>query len=76
MKNSELWKHAEEGKVNKGDIFIDNEGNEMIFTGKAFQVYFTEKDDRYEYIGMCLNDNWTFTHNDLRELQLQEKERK
>lgn len=76
MKNSELWKLAEEGQVNKGDIYSDSEGNELIFTGKAFQVYFTEKDDRYEYVGMCLHDSWSFLRNDLNELILQENERK
>lgn len=76
MKNSALWKLAEEGSVSKGDIFIDEEGNELIYTGKAFQVYFSEKDSRYEYIGMCLNDNWTFLRNDIHELEMQANERK
>jgi hypothetical protein len=75
MTNSELWKLAENKKINKGDVFIDKEGNEIIFTGRAFQVYFTEKDDRYEYVGMCLEDDWKFSHNDLTELVLQAKER-
>lgn len=76
MKNSELWKLAEDESLNKGDIFKDDEGNEIIFTGKAFQVYYTEKDERYEFVGMCLNDNWKFSHNDLHELELQAKERR
>lgn len=76
MVNSELWKLTEDGKVKKGDVFSDKEGNEIIFTGKSFQVYFTEQDDRYYYVGMCLEDEWTFSHNDLRELELQAKESK
>lgn len=75
MKNSELWLLAEENKINKGDVFIDEEGNEIIFTGTSFQVYFTEKDQRYQFVGLCLNDKWRFLKNDLREIELQESER-
>ncbi|QST02872.1 hypothetical protein IMZ31_20190 (plasmid) [Pontibacillus sp. ALD_SL1] len=76
ISNSELWKLAEVNRINRGDVFIDQDGNEMIFTGKAFQVYFTEKDERYDYVGMCIGDEWKFSHNDMAELEKQTKERR
>ena len=76
MKNSELWKLAEEGRINQGDIFVDQERNELIFTGKSFQLHFTTKNERYEYVGMCVSDTWKYSHNDINELILKKNERR
>lgn len=57
MSNIELWMLAEQGKIKQWSIFRDEEGNEIIWTGKSFQAY-TENDDKY--IGMCLGDKWYY----------------
>lgn len=58
--NSELWQMVEENKVEKWSVFEDTEGNQIIFTGKSFQLYYSEIDESKKYIGMCLGDLWEF----------------
>jgi hypothetical protein len=76
MKNSELWALAEEGKINKGDIYVDQDENEIIFTGRSFQTFFTNKYDEYELVGMCIGDTWKFSHNNINEFLLRANERR
>jgi hypothetical protein len=57
MSNSELWVLAEQGNIEQWSCYQDQEGNEIIWTGKSFQSN-TDIDDKY--IGMCLGDKWTF----------------
>lgn len=75
LSNSELWALVESGGIKAGDIYTDQENTKLIFTGKSFQVYYTEKDERYEYVGFCVGDVWMYSHNDLWELQMQKCER-
>lgn len=64
--NTELWKLAEANKVFAGDLFEDQDGNIIIFTGKSFQSYnedtslLTER----KYIGMCVGDIWWYAGED------------
>lgn len=65
MKNSALWKLAEEGKVLNGDVFIDQLGNEIIYNGSSFKCHFTLKDGNYlEEVGLNVVDIWKFSHNE------------
>lgn len=57
MSNIELWTLAEQGKIAQWSVFKDNDGNEIIWTGKSFQAY-TELDEKFT--GMCLGDEWEF----------------
>lgn len=61
MNNIELWYGAENGLINKGDIFKDKEDYHIIFTGKSFQSYYEEGEN---YIGMCAGDRWEFVRNE------------
>lgn len=61
MTNAELWKAAENGEFSKGQVFKDQDGNEIIFTGNAFQVYYTEENEEEKYVGLCVGDNWKYT---------------
>lgn len=65
MKNSKLWKLAQKGKINTGDVYTDQEGNQLMYTGNSFQLYYTKIDITKRYVGMCLNDTWTYSHNDV-----------
>lgn len=58
MSNIELWSKAESGDLTVGSIFEDQEGNQIIFTGKSFQIYYTELENRY--VGLCVGDIWDF----------------
>ena len=58
--NSQLWGMAEQNNIEKGSIFEDREGNQIIFTGKSFQLYYSDSDETEVYIGMCVGDTWEF----------------
>lgn len=58
--NSQLWAMAEQNKIGKRSVFEDSEGNQIIFTGKSFQLYYSDHDETKEYIGMCVGDTWEF----------------
>jgi hypothetical protein len=75
LRTSYLWVLAENGKVKKGDIFVSSDGNEFIFTGKSFKLYFTEEDVRYAFAGMNIDETWTFSRNDAFEVDSWVKER-
>jgi hypothetical protein len=66
--NSELWNMVERDILPKGAIIQDHEGNQMIFTGVSFQIYFTEKDITKTYIGFCKGENWRIIDVDETEL--------
>lgn len=55
-----LWVMAELNMIDPESIFEDQEGNQMVFTGKSFQVYSTEVDETEQYVGLCLGDEWTY----------------
>lgn len=62
--NFDLWKMAEQQKVVSGDVFEDQEGNQIIYTGTSFQVYFTDADTDKQYVGLCVKDRWKFQGNE------------
>jgi hypothetical protein len=76
IRTSYLWFLAENKKIKKGDIFISSKGDEFIFTGKSFKLHFTEEDVRYVFVGMNIDESWTFSHNDVFEVDSWAKERK
>lgn len=41
MTNAELWLSAERGEIIRYSVFEDMKGNQIIFTGHSFQVYFS-----------------------------------
>ncbi|AYJ76026.1 hypothetical protein BSP14_151 [Bacillus phage BSP14] len=51
---------AELNMIDPESIFEDQEGNQMVFTGKSFQVYSTGVDETEQYVGLCLGDEWTY----------------
>ncbi|WZK93423.1 hypothetical protein [Bacillus phage BvP] len=51
---------AELNMIDPESIFEDQEGNQMVFTGKSFQVYSTEVDETEQYVGLCLGDEWAY----------------
>lgn len=57
--NMQLWKLAEDGEIELNSVFEDSEGNQIIFTGKSFQVYYSNTENKY--VGMCVGDIWEFT---------------
>ncbi len=63
--NIQLWQLAENGTLQKGTIIEDQSGNQMIFTGKSFQVYYTDSD---KYVGFCVGDQWGIIDIDPNEL--------
>jgi hypothetical protein len=56
--NWELWQMAEDGVIERNEVFEDREGNQIIFTGKSFQTYYTDASKEEKYVGMCLGDSW------------------
>lgn len=59
--NIQLWELAELGKIPKNGLFEDEEGNQMIWTGKSFQgIYREENIEQEQYVGMCLDDTWEY----------------
>lgn len=54
----ELWKQAEKGELEHGTIFEDEDGNQIIFTGHSFQVYYTENNTEERYVGLSVGDRW------------------
>lgn len=57
MSNSEMWMLVEQDKVVQWSVFKDDEGNNIIWTGKSFQAY---DEIENKYVGMCLGDTWEF----------------
>jgi len=60
--NIGLWELAEQGEIEKGDVFKDREGNQIYFTGKSFQEHYSVSNENV-YVGMCLNDEWIYVGN-------------
>lgn len=58
--NFELWKLAECEEIKINSVFEDQEGNQIIYTGVAFQVYYTEANETDYYVGLCKGDKWRF----------------
>jgi hypothetical protein len=57
--NSELWNLIDNESIPKGLIIKDKVGNELIFTGKCFQLYIEDIEKTHEYIGFCKGDLWS-----------------
>ena len=53
--NCEIWKMAECGEITEGEVIEDQEGNQLVFTGKSFQPI---EDSEDRYVGMCVGDVW------------------
>lgn len=66
--NVEIWTLVENGELEKGTIIQDRESNQMIFTGNSFQVYFTDKNEKY--VGFCKGDLWSIIDVDESEINI------
>jgi len=62
--NIELWERAKLGYIKNNDIFEDQEGNQIIYTGISFQVWYTSLVESEIYIGLCKNDLWEYIGNE------------
>ena len=56
--NYELWNMVEINRIPKGAVIEDQDGNQLIFTGKSFQIYYTNADLDEKYVGFCKGDIW------------------
>lgn len=56
--NMQLWQLAEIGDIPINGVFEDKEGNQILWTGKSFQVHYSSASDKY--VGMCLGDTWEY----------------
>jgi len=70
--NSELWRMVDRNLIPKGAIIEDQEGNQLIFTGKSFQLYYTDNNLDKEYVGFCKGDKWNII--DVDESEVDKKE--
>ena len=57
---TELWYLAENGKIPNEAVFEDQEDNQIVFSDKSFQIYYSDKDESEYYIGMCVGDQWEY----------------
>lgn len=57
---TELWYLAEKGHILSTSVFEDQEGNQIVFTGVSFQLYYSDTDKNRKYIGMCVGDQWEY----------------
>ena len=71
--NSELWRMVDRNIIPKGAIIEDQEGNQLIFTGKSFQLYYTDIDLDKKYVGFCKGDKWNIVDVNENELELKEE---
>jgi len=67
--NSELWNMVEENNLPKGIIIEDQNGSQLIFTGKSFQIYYTDINTDEKYVGLCKGDKWFIVDIDESELE-------
>jgi len=67
--NSELWDIMEKDFLPKGTIIEDQDGNQLIFTGKSFQIYYTDINTDEQYVGLCKGDKWFIVDIDESELE-------
>jgi hypothetical protein len=68
-RNDDLWRMVESDILPKGTIIEDQDKNQMIFTGKAFQIYYSKLDDNEKFIGFCKGDLWEIIDVDEKELE-------
>jgi len=67
--NSNLYSMVDRNMLPKNTIIEDKEGNQLIFTGKSFQVYYTEINLDEKYVGFCKGDIWRIVDIDESELE-------
>jgi len=59
---------VEINRIPKGAVIEDQDGNQLIFTGKSFQIYYTEINTDEKYVGFCKGDIWEIVDVDESEL--------
>ena len=58
MRSSELMMLAENGGIEIGEVVVDQDDNEFVFTGKSFQLLHIEKASDGLFYTLCVGDDW------------------